>query len=137
MTALPARFWRRVIKTDDCWLWTHPREDGYGRTQIGWTRKRAHVWAWEDARGPVPAGMVLDHLCRVRNCVNPDHLRVVTSAENTHAPGSQAIAKAHAERTHCPHGHPYDAANTRIDRGKRRCRTCLNAARRARRRAHR
>ena len=133
--ALPSRFWDRVLVTDGCWLWRTPREDGYGRIQIGWTRKRAHVWTWEAINGPVPEGLVLDHLCRNRACVRLDHLRAVTPRDNTHAPGSLAIAKAHADRTHCPKSHPYSEENTRVAAGKRRCRTCINAARRAKRAA--
>lgn len=132
---LPARFWRNVDTSGACWLWLTPRADGYGRVQIGWVRRRAHVWAWEAVNGPVPEGLVLDHLCRQRACVRPEHLRPVTPRENTMAPGSLAVAKAHAERTHCPHGHAYTTENTIRRDGKRRCRTCVNAQRRARRRA--
>ena len=133
--ALPDRFWRRVVHEESCWVWQTPTEEGYGRFQWRWIRKRSHVWTWESANGPTPHGMVLDHICRNRSCVNPEHLRAVTPRENTMADGSLAIAKTHAAKTHCPHGHPYSPENTRIDKGKRRCRTCLNAARRAKRRA--
>jgi hypothetical protein len=134
---LPDRFWRRVDVqgSDDCWTWRTPQPDGYGRFQIGWARKRAHRWTWESENGPVPAGLVLDHLCRNRSCVNPGHLRAVSSRENTLAPGSLAIALRNASVTQCPHGHAYTPENTRVDQGRRRCRTCLNAARRARRAA--
>jgi hypothetical protein len=135
LSMLPGRFWRRVHVTDGCWIWLTPADDGYGRFQLGWHRKRAHAWTWETLHGPVPAGLVIDHLCRVRACVRPDHLRVTTPRENTLAAGSLAIAKVHAEKTHCPHGHEYTELNTIRRDGRRRCRTCVNAARRARRAA--
>ena len=79
----------------------------------------AHRWAYEHAVGPVPDGMQLDHLCRNRSCVNPDHLEPVTPAEN------QARA-AKARITECPQGHPYTEENTLLSNGgrHRRCRAC-------------
>lgn len=84
MTALPATFWARVTKTETCWLWTgaHDR-DGYGAfTENTSTKWRAHRLAYIDACGDHAAGLELDHLCEVRNCVRPDHLEPVTHAEN-------------------------------------------------------
>lgn len=84
------RFWEKVEKTATCWLWTGAisGRTGYGsfclspafvgdRRLIG-----AHRWAYENTVGPVPKGLVLDHLCCVRRCVNPDHLEPVTYREN-------------------------------------------------------
>lgn len=74
---LKDRFWNHVLKTDNCWLWTGFRTKyGYG-VVVGWkagtkARFMAHRVAWELLRGDVPAGLSLDHLCRVRHCVNPD-----------------------------------------------------------------
>jgi len=119
---LADRLWARVEKTETCWLWTgKPSTGGYGR--IGTVGKKlapVHRVAYELLRGPVPDGLVLDHLCRVRHCVNPDHLEPVTQRENI-LRGEGAAAKA-ARRTHCPAGHPYDRITSTS--GARRCRQC-------------
>lgn len=110
-----------------CWLWMGALgRDGYGQTSFPYLSKsrRAHRISWELFRGEIPKGMVLDHLCRVHSCVNPDHLQVVTSAEN--------IKRGFRDRAHkkpdcCTKGHPYDAENTYfygIKREKRGCKAC-------------
>lgn len=82
-------FWAKVHKTDSCWLWTATDDGhGYGHFQAGTNRHnarsvKAHRWAYEDLVGPIPEGMVLDHLCHVPRCVNPDHLRVVSQRVNS------------------------------------------------------
>ena len=75
----------RVLKAilTSCWLWTSPLDrDGYGHIQIGRKMCRAHRVAYEWLVGPIPEGLTIDHLCSVRNCVNPSHLEPVTAAEN-------------------------------------------------------
>ena len=73
----------RVIDDNGCWLWFRAlNDDGYGRVYHEGRRWRCHRLAWIYLRGPIPDGMEMDHLCRVRNCFNPDHLEVVTRAEN-------------------------------------------------------
>ncbi|MFF1336357.1 HNH endonuclease signature motif containing protein [Streptomyces sp. NPDC058290] len=81
----------------------------------------AHRWAYRDSRGDIPDGLELDHLCRHPACVRPDHLDPVTHAENVRR-GRAGINSA--VKTHCPAGHAFDEANTRVRNGKRECRAC-------------
>jgi hypothetical protein len=127
------RFWPKVLKTSGCWLWTgHQGWDGYGHIYVDGRKQYTHRVAYQWLVGPVPDGLVLDHLCRVRNCVNPDHLEPVTGRENTlRGFGVGAIAK---RRTACAKGHEYTPENTRQDprTGRRVCLTCQRASSRAR-----
>jgi hypothetical protein len=75
----PERFWKRVNKTDTCWLWTGPRLGGYGRFPGGIL---AHRVAWQLTNGPVPDGLKVCHRCDVMLCVNPNHLFLATQYEN-------------------------------------------------------
>lgn len=133
-----ANFWRRVTKTGDngCWLWTGERKpDGYGRCRFyhnspDHERYYVHRYAYLQLVGPIPEGLVIDHLCRVHNCVNPAHMEPVTNAENIkrglwESAGGAAINRT---KTQCPRGHPYSGSNLIIERaGSRRCRTCERA----------
>lgn len=77
------RFWAKVEKTPTCWLWqasTNPR--GYGRFTVRGRTVYPHRWIYERTVRPIPDGWVIDHLCRVHNCVNPDHLEAVTQSTN-------------------------------------------------------
>ena len=83
---------------------------------------RAHRYAWEQVNGPIPDGMVIDHLCRVPACVNPEHMEVVTHQENIlRGVGPSAI---NARKTHCMRGHEFTDENTRRYQGRRHCRKC-------------
>lgn len=106
-----------------CWLWTAAvGGGGYGYLWAHGRVARAHRVAYELHVGPIPEGLDLDHLCRNRLCVNPEHLEPVTRSENLRRGlhGGGPIPKAE-----CKRGHPFDAENTRItSTGKRRCRAC-------------
>ena len=126
------RFWEKVdiLSEDDCWEWiAHRNESGYGTFHV--TRSaspvRAHRFAYESLVGPIPAGLVLDHLCSVRHCVNPDHLEPVTLAENTRRGGAiQARVDRNEQQTHCKREHEFTPENTYTPPGTnfRVCRTC-------------
>ena len=133
------RFWSKVAITDWCWLWTGALDShGYGNFfgpnghNVG-----AHRYAYEHQNGPVPDGLELDHLCRIRACCNPAHLEPVTSAENKQRSPLFPL-RPNSRKTHCIRGHPFDATNTRIGRdGSRNCRACgrmYDAAYRAKKR---
>lgn len=111
-----------------CWEWTgHRNADGYGRTNVrngdGTHRKvLVHRATYEALHGPIPPGLTIDHLCRNRACCNPAHLEAVTHRVNIMR--GQGVAARNAAKTHCPHGHEYDEANTSHRGGQRVCRTC-------------
>ena len=131
--AATERFAARVNKTETCWLWTGTITSlGYGQFMVDGRTVSTHRWSYEHHVGPIPSGLVIDHLCRVRNCVNPEHLEPVTNAENVLR--GAGLAPTNAAKTHCDHGHPFDAANTYIPpAGFRQCRECNRAATRRRR----
>jgi hypothetical protein len=108
-----------------CWIWTGTVEEGgYGRFTIAKQKlASAHRISYFLHKGEIPSGMQLDHLCRVRCCVNPDHLEAVTNQVNA-ARGEAGYH--HKLKTHCKRGHPFDDENTIwINSGKhRRCREC-------------
>lgn len=115
------RFWNKVSKTDSCWNWTATiTKSGYGHFRLNGKLVSAHRLAYELEFGKIPEGMVIDHLCRNRACVNPNHLEPVTSKIN-----SLRGINHNSVKTHCPAGHEYDQQNTRITpKGKRVCRSC-------------
>jgi hypothetical protein len=123
------RFLSYVQKTETCWLWTgHITRLGYARFAIGSASTPAHRVSYRLFKGDIPKGLTLDHLCRVRHCVNPEHLEAVTLKENI-LRGTSPIARL-SERTHCKNNHPWSAENTVYyanAKGKptRHCRQCL------------
>lgn len=123
---IPGRVADKIaVQADGCWLWTgFVARNGYGRVRHGERIVRAHRHVYELLVGPIPDGLRLDHLCRVRHCVNPAHLEPVTHRENV-LRGSSPIAQK-AQQTHCIHGHRLDGGNLYVHPtdGTRKCRTC-------------
>ncbi|MFF2054137.1 HNH endonuclease signature motif containing protein [Leifsonia sp. NPDC058194] len=123
------RFWPKVDAGGDCWEWQGAvRQDGYGAFWFKGQMTTAHRVAYELLMGPIPLGLQIDHLCKNRQCVNPDHLEPVTAELNRRrGEYGKAAQAAQREKTHCPQGHPYSGANLYSDSsGKRQCRTCKN-----------
>lgn len=104
-----------------CWLWQgYVDRKGYGIVRWDGKSRKAHRVTYESLIGPIGDGLQIDHLCRVRNCVNPAHLEAVTMLENIarSIPGNTL-------KTHCPKGHEYTPENTYTSKvGKRHCRAC-------------
>jgi hypothetical protein len=118
------RFWDKVDDdANSCWLWTAAiGHNGYGRFWFDGRHVRAHRFAYELLVGPIPEGMELDHLCRVRHCVNPAHLEIVEHRENMLR--GDTIVALNSRKQACPRGHPFSPENTRVYRGRRHCRAC-------------
>lgn len=127
-----ATFWSHVAvgDPDDCWLWLRSSgSHGYGQTWDGTTVRLAHRIAWELTHGPIPNDLTIDHVCRVRTCCNPAHLRLLSNLAN-------ASDNGQARRTHCPQGHEYTKENTYVRTNRkgpsRSCRICMTARNKAR-----
>lgn len=124
---LPKRFWDKCIPEPNsgCWLWTGAdTPKGYGSFYLNSKLRRVHRVAYEILVGPIPGGLQLDHLCRVRCCCNPAHLEPVTNRENAirgdaGRAGGAVMAARFLALTHCRLGHPLDGAS-----GERRSRYC-------------
>lgn len=131
--ALASKF--EIDPDTECWRWTEGlTPQGYAR--FSWKRtdgvlfSAGHRVVMAALGFPLPRGMVIDHLCRVRECINPDHLEVVTSRENVMR-SPITLATINSSKTHCPQGHAYDDKNTTVVRHTTRsaigrvCRACM------------
>lgn len=118
-------FWNKVAVTDGCWEWTAAKnQSGYGRFWDGERCVQAHRWAYEQLVGPIPDALELDHLCRNRGCVRPEHLEPVTGYENIlRGEGGSAM---NARKTRCWRGHSLgEDGDVYVARdGARSCREC-------------
>lgn len=116
---LPLRLQQKIEVSDACWEWLAARHpDGYGKVYWQGKVEYAHRVIYELLVGAIPDGLVSDHLCRNRGCVNPRHLEPVTQRVNL-LRGETLIAENMTKST-CPRGHPYYVTR----KGYRRCRTC-------------
>lgn len=111
---------------DDCWYWSSAvNKFGYGAFWLDGKTVRAHRYSYEMIKGKIPDGLQLDHLCRNRLCVNPEHLEVVSLTENIKRGLTGKINHHSSKKTHCPKGHEYTEDNIkRIKNNNRNCLTC-------------
>ena len=119
------RFWQKVNRTHQCWIWTATQANGYGQFNVGRGEGKRHVyahrWIYEQLVGPVVSHQV-DHLCGNRLCVRPTHLQAVSQSLNIRRGVEQRMAD-NGRKQHCPQGHEYTPGNILW---KRTCRTCTN-----------
>ena len=121
MRTAEERFWAKV-EVGVCWRWTAALDTyGYGSFWLAPSMRLAHRVAWEMLVGPIPEGLTLDHLCRNRACVNPDHLEPVPHGENVRRSPAAHITRLRPREPFFPCGHPRSGENLL---GCRKCRIC-------------
>lgn len=124
------RILEKVIRVNNHWIMPK-KNTGYSEMHANGQSWLGHRLSYEAFVGPIPSGLQIDHLCKVTNCVNPEHLEPVTRQENHRR--SNSVSGINARKTHCKRKHPLSGDNIRIDRGTRQCKKC-NALREAQRR---
>jgi hypothetical protein len=118
------RFFSKLKINGNCWEWQGLLDkDGYGIFHETHSKQvRAHRFSYEYANDLIPEGLVIDHLCRNRACVNHEHLEAVTIKENIQRGDTGINAGAfNRAKTHCPQSHPYSGLN---NQGRRICKIC-------------
>ena len=126
-TSLKEKVLENTKVNGDCWEWQGALAHGYGRIKNGETTLAVHRIIYEALIGIIPSGLVLDHLCRNRKCVNPTHLELVSIGENVLR--GIGISAMNAKKTHCIKGHEFTEDNIYSKRGKRECRQCKKESR--------
>jgi hypothetical protein len=122
-----ARFDGKWAKEGDCHVWQGPLDkDGYGTFHLRRRGRRSHRVAWYAANGPIDKGMVINHTCRNRACVNVQHLQLVTLRENA-LRDSSSPAYVNSQKTHCREGHPFDKEVVWSGKKQRVCSICERA----------
>lgn len=138
---LKDRLFARVEVTDGCWYWKGPTSGGgYGKISVNREGRVVHRVCYELLVGPIPENLVLDHICRVKHCVNPSHLRAVDSRTNS-VENSVSPMAVNAAKTHCVNGHELSGDNVKHESGvykgwaytRRHCLACRRLADRKRR----
>ncbi len=120
-----SKFFEKINITPTCWEWlAYKDKDGYGNFRFDYKMYQAHRFSYLLYKGEIPKGLQLDHLCRNRSCVNPEHLEAVSCKENVNRGINHNKIK-----THCPKGHKYTDENTYKNiteiRNSRHCKICV------------
>lgn len=116
--SLAERLEAKVDRVGECWEWQGSKDRGYGLIRVQGRTRKAHREAYRIHRGDIPEGKDLDHLCRNKSCINPDHLEPVSHQEN--------VRRERAARPTCPKGHPRSPENLMVKAvdGSSQCRVC-------------
>lgn len=117
------KYWLKVKKSNTCWFWLgNKNTKGYGMFWSNGKNYVAHRYSYEREKGPIPKNLVLDHLCRVHDCVNPNHLEIVTPKENVLR--GIGLCAINSRKTKCNRGHELEEINLIRTKKGRECLAC-------------